>query len=648
MLIKFLYLLLLLSFTLYAAEKQNISLQLKWFSSFQFAGYYMAKEKGFYAEENLFVEIKERDMSRNHIEQVLNNESEYGVSDSTLLLYRAVGKPVKILASIFQRSPLIFISKKESGIETPFEMKNKILSYQKGLDDAPLVTLFNEANITENDFQFKQFDFNIKDFIKGNVDVISAYASNEPYLMKELGIAINIINPINYGINFYGDNLFTTENEIKNNPTRVQSFIKASIKGWNYALDNKIETIKVLKEKYNAKNSYNHLLYEAEIIESMIMRDVVDIGHTSLERLRDIANNYVDLGKVTNLESNKAMNGLLYRPSNIENINDYKNYNDILILISILMFFITIIALFINNRLKNRIKNIRFELKSKQNLIDKYMLVTTTNLDGVIISASNALYKLTGFTKDELIGKKHSVFRHPDTPYNKYNQIWSTIESDEIWSGELKNIKKNGDCFWLNMYISPLFDKNNIKTGYISISENITDKKNLECANIKDTITEVYNKRHFDDIFPKFINSAKRNNELISFLIMDIDYFKEYNEIYGVKQGDEILVKVSSLFEKFLHRSDDYKFRISGEEFAILFKCNSKEDAVLIANELRLCIKRLQIKHEKNRASKYLTVSIALYCLKAKEILNEKDVYKQADILLAQAKEKGGNQLITN
>lgn len=186
----------------------------------------MAKEKGFYKQAGLDVEIIERDPSKNNIEQVIKNEAQYGVADSAILLYRAKGKPVKIIASIFQHSPLVFISKKESGIYSPFEMKGRVLSYQKGVDDAPLLAMLKGAQIADDDYIFEDLDFTNGAFIRGEVDVMSAHLSNQPFAMRELGIEINIINPLNYGIDFYGDNLFTTETEIKKNPQRVELFMQ--------------------------------------------------------------------------------------------------------------------------------------------------------------------------------------------------------------------------------------------------------------------------------------------------------------------------------------------------------------------------------------------------------------------------------------
>ncbi len=135
-----LFLLLFLWFVsapLYAQEK--VTIQLKWFHQFQFAGYYAAIEKGFYADEGLQVELRERDLSSSHITDVLEGDAQYGVADAGLLLSRLQGNPVVLLAQIFQHSPLAFVTLKESNINTPYELAGKrVMLDTKGYSNAPI------------------------------------------------------------------------------------------------------------------------------------------------------------------------------------------------------------------------------------------------------------------------------------------------------------------------------------------------------------------------------------------------------------------------------------------------------------------------------------------------------------------------------
>lgn len=184
----FLSLLLMgLTTTLSANEKplEEVSVQLKWFYQFQFAGIIMAKEKGFYQKHGLDVTIKERDPKKNNIEQIIEGHSQYGLADPAILRYRAQGYPLKVIAAIFQNNPMVLISKKDSGIVSPFELKGKRIAYQEGLDDSVVSTLLAYANVKNNDFIKRPMDFTHHDFIVGKVDVIESFISNEPYWMEK-------------------------------------------------------------------------------------------------------------------------------------------------------------------------------------------------------------------------------------------------------------------------------------------------------------------------------------------------------------------------------------------------------------------------------------------------------------------------------
>jgi len=167
----------------------------------------------------------------------------------------------------------------------------------------------------------------------------------------------------------------------------------------------------------------------------------------------------------------------------------------------------------------------------------------------------------------------------------------------------------------------------------------------LEKMSITDGLTNVYNRRFFNEYTPKIINMAKRNNDLISFVLIDIDYFKLYNDTYGHQMGDKALIKVSKAIKDSLKRADDYCFRLGGEEFGVIFKANSKENAIDFANNIRTNIENLHIEHSKNSASSYITVSIGVVCKNSNEIHDIHDIYKHTDDLLYEAKNSGRNKV---
>ena len=291
------------------------------------------------------------------------------------------------------------------------------------------------------------------------------------------------------------------------------------------------------------------------------------------------------------------------------------------------------------------IKEKEKQVKDFMNLIDQNIITSSTDLHGIITYVSEAFSKISGFSKKELVGNDHNIVRHQETPLSTYHEMWNTITNDKVWHGEIKNRAKDGGFYWVEATIYPNYDFYGKKIGYTAIRKDITDKKHIEKISITDGLTQIYNRRHFDSLFPKIINSAKRENNLVSFVIMDIDHFKQYNDTYGHQKGDEVLIQVASCIYKSLHRADDYCFRLGGEEFGVVFKSDSKENALMFTESIRRRIEELGIEHSGNSASKYVTVSMGLICQEAVDMKDVDEIYKNGDALLYEAKRSGKNRV---
>ncbi|QKF66220.1 multi-sensor domain-containing diguanylate cyclase [Arcobacter venerupis] len=276
-------------------------------------------------------------------------------------------------------------------------------------------------------------------------------------------------------------------------------------------------------------------------------------------------------------------------------------------------------------------------------LINENIIISTTDKDGYIVDVSEAFCKISGYTKEELIGKTHKVVRHPDTPDKFYEDMWDRLLSGQIWEGEIHNRNKNGKDYWIYAIIKPLF-RNNEFIGFTAIRTNITDKKHIEQLSITDELTNLYNRRFFNIKIEEEINRAKRENHYFSFLVIDIDYFKQYNDTYGHQQGDVVLEKVASVFKKRTLRGSDFAFRLGGEEFGIITTLN-KEKVMEFAHLIKDEIENLKIEHKANEVSKFVTISIGIVSKEKDEITNSDLLYKEADDCLYEAKKLGRNSI---
>ncbi len=275
---------ILFSSSLFGLEK--VSLQLKWHHQFQFAGYYAALEQGYYRDEGLDVTIIDRDPTKNNIEQVLNKEAQYGIADSVLLLYQAQKKPIVMVAPIFQHSPNVLMTLKSSGIDSPYKLVGKRISlYPNDADGLPLFAMLHETGVTQEGFKRIETHFDLNELTQGKADAIHGYATNEPYLFRQQGYDVNIIHPQNFGVDFYGDILFTTQEEWDHHPKRIEAMKRATIKGWEYAIAHKAEIVRLIQTKYNNEKTTDQLLYEADGIIASISPSLTPVGTLDSGRL---------------------------------------------------------------------------------------------------------------------------------------------------------------------------------------------------------------------------------------------------------------------------------------------------------------------------------------------------------------------------
>jgi diguanylate cyclase (GGDEF)-like protein/PAS domain S-box-containing protein len=244
-------------------------------------------------------------------------------------------------------------------------------------------------------------------------------------------------------------------------------------------------------------------------------------------------------------------------------------------------------------------KKLEKETQKYIKLIDENVITSSTDLKGNITYTSEAFCRISGYSKEEMLGQNHRIVKHQDMPKEIYADIWKKLKNDQVWKGELKNKKKDGSYYWVDSKIYPLYTEEGEKYGYTAIRIDITDKKRVEEISITDGLTSIYNRRYFNTIFPNFIKSARRNNEIVCFILLDVDNFKLYNDTYGHQMGDDALIKVSLTIKNTLQRADDYCFRLGGEEFGILFNTQKSDHAIEFAEMIRSTIENLKIPHEK-------------------------------------------------
>ncbi len=277
-----------------AQSLEKVTLQLKWKHQFQFAGYYAAVEKGFYRDAGLEVTLVEAEAGKPYVDPVLNGTAEFGVASSELVVLRAQGKPVVALAPIYQHSPLVLLVAGASGIDNIHDLTGKRVMIAP--EEAELFAYFKAEALDAKTLEFVHHEYTSEKLIKGEVDAVSGYSTDEPFDLEEAGFEFSIFRPRSGGIDFYADTLFTTEAQVREHPERVKRFVDASLKGWDYAFEHTDEIIDLILAKYGEGHSRAHLEFEAEESRRLIQPELVEIGYTNPGRWANIAQDYALLG----------------------------------------------------------------------------------------------------------------------------------------------------------------------------------------------------------------------------------------------------------------------------------------------------------------------------------------------------------------
>ena len=272
----------------------QVSLQLKWKHQFQFAGYYAAVEKGFYRENGLDVAIREGGSDINAGAAVAAGSADFGICTTSILLNSATRANNVVLAVIFQNSAAVILTPHRAGIRSVSDLKGRRLMDRPGNDD--LAAMLKHEGVDYASLPRVLHDGNPRDLLNGTADAMVAYSTNEPYALEKLGTPYLTFSPRAFGLDFYGDSLCTSRQQLAAHPERVRAFRAASLKGWEYALAHKDEIVDLIRQRYRAEKSREALMFEATRTEPLIQPDLIPIGDQSSARWKTIADAYVELG----------------------------------------------------------------------------------------------------------------------------------------------------------------------------------------------------------------------------------------------------------------------------------------------------------------------------------------------------------------
>ena len=303
-------------------------------------------------------------------------------------------------------------------------------------------------------------------------------------------------------------------------------------------------------------------------------------------------------------------------------------------------------------------------LNEYKKAVDLSTIVSKTNSKGIITYVNDKFCEISGFKREELIGKPHNIVRHPSMSSNTFQELWNTIKNKKTWNGLITNLRSDGRSYIVNSTVVPILDTDGDIVEFIAIRSDVTDfeqaKEQLSTLNKAmkhkvdelysmaqtleqqasiDVLTGVFNRMKFEEFFEFEMQKAKLQRTKLSIILLDIDNFKTINDTYGHDIGDEILKSITKLISLNIRATDTIS-RWGGEEFAILLPGTHLEKAIFVANNIRKIINE----HEMCLIPEKTSCSFGVAVLNDAD--NKESLFKRVDNALYKAKKSGKNIVI--
>lgn len=651
----------------------RVTLWLKWFHQYQFAGYYMAKELGYYAEAGLDVDIREYEMGVDVVGRVLLASGNYGVSGSELLLDRLSGKPVVVLGVVFQHSPSVVLAKESSGVKSPHDLAGRRVMLDLAGEPDIRAMLLNEGVPIDSLLLPEHINWDIELLLRDEIDATAAYATNTPYRLEREGIPYVLINPRTYGVDFYGDNFFTSEAEIKKHPKRAMAFRQASLRGWVYAMSHPDETIRIIQERYPTRKSEEHLRFEYRHMRELILPDLVTMGHMNDGRWEHIAKTYARLGMV---RDGYSLDGFLFDPTAPSESPLLRSLLVGFVAALLAALVLTAWLTLFNKRLQAAVKKRTRELSEMNAELvreiqdreeteerlrgreETIRAMSNASHDALIMIDSRGIIsywnpaaeRMFGHDADEAMGADiHALLASAEDMEKARKGLvaYARTGTGPIVGGmrELMAKRKSGELFPVELAVASF--KNQGEWCAVGSVRDITERREAEerlrSMAVTDGLTGLANRRHFMEQATKEFERSKRHGRVMCMVIFDVDHFKQVNDNYGHDIGDEVL-KALARTGTAMTRSSDLLGRLGGEEFGLLLTETDIDGAREFCERLRRAVAEMETPTDKGPLR--VTVSLGAAMIRP-QCVSVDDILKRADKALYKAKNAGRNRVET-
>lgn len=232
----------------------------------------------------------------------------------------------------------------------------------------------------------------------------------------------------------------------------------------------------------------------------------------------------------------------------------------------------------INKNLTKIVEERTREGSKNLRILSRYVIFSKTDLKGIITEASDAFCKISGYSKDELIGKPHNILRHHDMPSEAFKEMWETIKKGTVWRGEVKNRLKDDGYYWVSANISPEFDKDKNIIGYMSIRQDITARKDFEEQHLK--LVKSERMASMGEMIVNIAHQWRQPLSVISTGVTSMQIQKEFDMLSDEKFNEtcEMINKNAQHLSKTI---DEFKSFAQGEKVLELFDLKDNANSFL-------------------------------------------------------------------
>ena len=633
-----------------ARALERVVLQLSFSHQFQFAGYYAAIEQGYYRDAGLDVQLREGGDGKRAEAAVLSGQAEYGVGNSSLLLSRMAGKPLVVLAVVFQHSPGVLLMRQHGGAPDVHRLAGAAVMLGSPADvpaASDEVSLFlRKMGVDGASLRRLPPTHRIEDLIDGKVEAIAAYSTNEPDYLDRAGFPYYQFTPRTAGIDFYGDNLFTSEHELRRHPERVKAFRAASLRGWQYAMAHREEMAQLIHVKYSQRHDHDHLLYEAQQMELLLQPVLVELGYMNPQRWQHIADTYTTMGVLTrNATDSRAYQGFLYHP--VPGADLGWLYLSLGVAGSLLAVGAAFHFSSLSRERRRTEETIRQgELRFRTMFEEAPMgIALIDTLSGRFRDINPRYLAIAGRTLEHMKQSSWMEISHPDDVASEQEQVAQLLAHRIAGFRQAKRIvRPDGGVVWVDASVTAIETVRHGGPHHLCMLEDVTDKRQSEAliwqqANF-DALTQLPNRRMFHERLRLALAQARRDASRVAILFIDLDHFKEVNDTLGHHQGDILLIEAARRIRVGVRETDTVA-RLGGDEFTVIL--SDLDDLQQVDRIARQILDGLLAPFVLGQEQAFVSASIGI-TLYPDDAANIEDLLKHADQAMYVSKGAGRNR----